>query len=240
MGVAVAELLAAGPLDFRALARRWTADLEVAGRHPDPATEAALRFLQVHDQPPAPGQVPVGYGGMARALPVAIGAHRSPRALLSASYHVARLTDTDERAAWAAVAVTVTAAQFLLNRKDFVPEVIEALRVNDAPAELLAAVRQVPLLRRADLPLAGGVGDAPVRALTLVLWAAHRERSIGRAMTWLPQATGTTRHEVAATWALLGARDGEEAVPVEGQLPRAEQDRVRDLADRLLGQPVRT
>lgn len=234
LALVVADLIAGGPLDFRQLASRWVACLESADLSPDPATEAALRFLAAHDRPPAAGECPSGQGGMVRALPVAIATHRSPRALLSASYHVARLTDADALSAWAAVAVSVTAAQFLLNRKDFVPDVIGALRVNDAPAPLLEAIRRVPLLRRDDLPLAAGAEDAAVRALTLVLWAAHHERSVERAMTWLPDAAGTGGHEMAAVSGLLGARDGEESLPARWLRPTDERTRIRSLADRLM------
>ena len=63
--------------------------------------------------------------------------------------------------AWSAVAVNVALARFLQGKRDFVPDVIEALRGNEVPDELLAAVRRVPIPERA---VAGTVGSVPGRA----------------------------------------------------------------------------
>ena len=79
---------------------------------------------------------------------MALAAYDAPRTLVSASYHIAALTHPDPVVAWAAVAVNVALARFLQGKRDFVPDVIEALRNNAVPEELLAAVRRVPLPAR--------------------------------------------------------------------------------------------
>ena len=106
----------------------------------DPETNAALAHLARHDAPPsrAAGQ---GSDALVRAVPVALAAFDAPRTLVSATYHIAALTHPDPVVAWSAVAVNVALARFLQGERDFVPDVIEALRNNEVPEPLLAAVR---------------------------------------------------------------------------------------------------
>ncbi len=178
----------------------------------DPETSAALAHIARHDAPPsqAAGQ---GSDPLVRALPVALAAHDAPRTLISASYHIAALTHPGPVVAWAAVAVNVALGRFLQGKRDFVPDVIEALRNNAVPEELLAAVRRVPLPAR-DVPperdaSAGmALGDAEA-ALRLAYHEPVLERGL-RAVA-APGAVAAGRAGVAG--ALLGARDGIRAIP---------------------------
>ena len=54
-------------------------------------------------------------------VPVALAAFDAPRALVSATYHIAALTHPDPVVAWSAVAVNVAIARFLQGKRDFVP-----------------------------------------------------------------------------------------------------------------------
>ena len=145
-------------MDLRRLARRWAEWAERDGRGIGLWTRRALDHIRVHDAPPSSTGGQAGNGTVSRCLPVALRTFRQPRSLISGTYHTAVLTHPDERCGWGAVAVNVAAACFLAGRRDFIGDVIEALRENTAPDELLAAVRRVPLERREDLPVTGASG----------------------------------------------------------------------------------
>ena len=135
----LAEELAAGRRDLRALAHEWVTRHAAEPADIDPETGVALVHLARHDSPPsrAAGQ---GSDPLIRTVPVALAAFDAPRVLVSATYHIAYLTHPDPLVAWSAVAVNVAVSRFLLGKRDFVPDVIEALRSNEVPEPLLAAV----------------------------------------------------------------------------------------------------
>jgi ADP-ribosylglycohydrolase len=138
----------------------------------DPETGAALVHLARHDAQPSEA-AGAGSDPLVRVLPVALAAYDAPRTLVSATYHIATLTHPLPEVAWAAVAVNVALARFLQGKRDFVPDVIEALRSNEVPAALLAAVRRVPLpASRAAQDDAPGQAVADAEA---ALWLAYNE-----------------------------------------------------------------
>ena len=117
-----------------------------------------------------------------RAVPIALACHDAPRTLVSATYHVVALTHPHPLVAWAAVAMNVAVAACVNGKRDVVPDVIEALRSNDVPEELLLAVRRVPLPRRAQVEEAAPrpvtrVADV-VAALRLAYHEPLRERGL--------------------------------------------------------------
>jgi ADP-ribosylglycohydrolase len=165
-----------------------------------------------HDAPPsqAAGQ---GSDPLVRVLPVALAAHDAPRTLVSASYHIVALTHPDPVVAWAAVAVNVALARFLQGKRDFVPDVVEALRNNAVPEELLAAVRRVPLPARDVSP---GVGSPPGLALDdaeAALRLAYHEPVLERGLRFAAAAGAVAAGRAGLAGALLGARDGVHAIP---------------------------
>ena len=123
----LAEELAAGRRDLRALAHRWMAHAQSHPAGIDRETGDALAHLARHDSPPshAAGE---GSDPLVRTVPVALAAFDAPRALVSATYHIAALTHPDPIVAWSAVAVNVAIARFLQGKRDFVADVIEVLR----------------------------------------------------------------------------------------------------------------
>lgn len=206
----LAEELAAGRRDLRALAHRWVARYQADPRDIDPETAAALAHLARHDAPPsrAAGQ---GSDPLVRVLPVAVAAHDAPRTLVSATYHVASLTHPEPLVAWSAVAVNVALARFLQGKRDFVPDVVEALRNNDVPEALLAAVRRVPLPAAAPGEQAGpgpAVADAEA-ALRL----AYHEAVLDRGLRAIAEPGAAAGGRAGLAGALLGARDGVGALP---------------------------
>ncbi|MDX2193795.1 MAG: ADP-ribosylglycohydrolase family protein [Gemmatimonadales bacterium] len=212
LATALAEVLLQEPPDFERLARRWA---EVGASHAaslDEGTRGALAFLRAHGLPPDDVAPPVGASPVARAFPVALRAWRSPRHLLAGTLAQATLTHPDPAAAWAAVALNVALACLLAGRLDLIPEVLEALRNNDAHREapdVYETVERVPLLLRRDEVEAAGPAETATGALRWALWSALREPKLERGLAALADAPGAAM----ATGALLGARDGELAVP---------------------------
>jgi ADP-ribosylglycohydrolase len=210
--------LAAGRRDLRELSQRWVERLRADPRGIDAETAAALAHLARHDAPPArsAGQ---GSDPLVRCIPVALAAFDAPRTLVSATFHIAALTHPDPLVAWSAVALNVALACLLQGKRDFVPDVVEALRNNEVPPELLAAVRQVPL--PPPIPPDGNgaaAASAPGSALgdlAAALRLAHHEPLLERGLRAAagPGPAAAARAGIAG--ALLGARNGAGAVPAD-------------------------
>jgi ADP-ribosylglycohydrolase len=229
----LAEELAEGRVDLRVVAERWVQAQRADSTGVDAETTAALEFLDRHHAPPD-GSTAQGPGPLARVLPIALLAFDSPRNLVSATFHTAALTHPEARPAWAAVAVNVALATFIQGKRDFVPAVLEVLRSNPVPEELLAAVRRVPLRRRQGPPDSTLAATDAVAALEAVLWLAYHEPLPARGLEAVAQSGDETRAASIAAGALMGARDGAAAVPAE-LLP--EDPALSDwdaLADRLV------
>lgn len=235
MSVALARELVEPAPDLERLAGRWIRWMEEDGRGIGGWTSVALTHLRVHGSPPGESGGQAGNGAVMRTLPVALRFFRQPANLVSGAFHIAGITHPDPRCGWSAVAVSVAAACFLSGRRDFIGDVIEALTTNDAPAEVTDAVRRVPVLERAELPIVGPAAGYTVHCMQIALWAAYHEPVYERAMVWLAGAGGDTDTNAAVAGGLLGARDGISAVPpawVEGV---AGVDELRGLADQLVG-----
>lgn len=225
----LAEELAEGRTDLRRLAGRWVEHHRQWPVTGDPDTAAALEELAAHDAPPATGGR--GSGALARTVPVALVAARSPRSLVSATFHIAGLTHPDPAASWGAVAVNVALARLLHGTRDFVPDVLEALRGNGAPDRLVDAVRRVPLVRREALPAPADTRHDAVAGVLLALGLAYHEPLAARGFDSLRASDASA--PAAAAGALLGARDGAAAVP--GHLLQPEEAiRWAGLAEQLI------
>jgi ADP-ribosylglycohydrolase len=234
LALLLAEELLQPEIDLRRLAHAWADWAAHDGRGLDEGTRSALHHIRVHDSPPSGSPHEAGAGPMVRCIPVGLAMTHSPASLVSGSYHLVRLTHAEEACAWATVAVNITVARFLAGGRDFIPDVIEALRNNGAPEPLLAATRRVPLEQRKDLPLTPGKEQTPAEAMEVALWLAYREPNLGRALDWLDDAA-VDAGTAALVGALLGARDGEQALPAERIAAMPEVERTRSLADRLAG-----
>jgi ADP-ribosylglycohydrolase len=234
LALLLAEELLQPEIDLRRLAHAWADWAARDGRGLDQGTCSALNHIRVHDSPPSGSVHESGAGPIVRCVPVALATTHSPASLVSGTYHLVRLTNMEEDSAWAAVAVNVTMARLLAGKRDFIPDVIEALRTNGAPAALLAAARRVPLEQRNDLPCAPGRDRGPAEAMETALWLACREPNFTGALDWLEES-GADAVTTSLAGTLLGARDGEQAIP-QGRIARiAEVERTRLLADRLAG-----
>jgi ADP-ribosyl-[dinitrogen reductase] hydrolase len=236
--VVLGEELLESEVSLERLATRWIEWAQRDGRGIGLWTRKALDHIATHGSPPATTGGQAGNGTVSRCIPVALATLNSPRNLVSGSYHTAALTHPDERCTWAAVAVNVAAHCLLRGIVDFLPEVLDVLRQNEAPAELLEAVRRVPLERQEQLPVNGPEAGYVVHCTEIALWFAYREPQLERGLIWLANAGGDTDTNAAVAGALMGIRDGEGAIPTRWLDQLHEVDRLRNLAHRLVGIPL--
>jgi len=234
-----AEELLEPEVDLQRLATKWVQWRQRDGRGIDQWTRTALDHIANHHSPPAETGGAAGNGSLPRTVPVALATLNSPANLVSGSYHLAYLLHPDPRCAWGAVAVNVAIAWFLQGEQDFLPEVLQALTTNAAPPELVAAVRRVPLEKREALPIVGESAGYVVHCVEIALWCAYHEHKLERGLIWLANAGGDTDSNAAVAGALMGARDGEAAIPQRWLNEIVGIDRVRQLADQLVGSPGR-
>ena len=208
----LADELASGRRDLQALAHRWVARHAADSADIDAETSAALAHLARHDAPPSQA-AGLGSDPLVRAVPIALACHDAPRTLVSATYHVVALTHPHPLVAWAAVAMNVAVAGCVNGKRDVVPDVIEALRSNDVPEELLLAVRRVPLPRRAQVEeAAAAAGHAPADVVAALRLAYH-EPLLERGLAEFAGAGPARAGRAGLVGALLGARDGAAAIP---------------------------
>ena len=236
LALAVAEELLEAEVDLRRLTGRWIAWWRRDARGLDEETVVALDHLVQHDAPlPAAAPGP-GIPWIARALPIALATWQQPRNLVSGTYHTIRLVTPDGEVAWAAVALNVAVGQLMQGRQDFLPEVIEALKANDASPGLLGLLRRIPFIRFDELhPREAHPAAASAE---VVLWLAYHDPNLERAVLRAVDQPVAPESLGAAVGALLGARDGEEAVPGEWVNALHDPARLRALAKRLVA--VRT
>jgi ADP-ribosyl-[dinitrogen reductase] hydrolase len=232
-----AEELLEPEIDLERLAHRWVAWRQQDGRGIGHWTRTALDHIATHHSPPAETGGVAGNGALPRTIPVAIATVHSPANLVSGSYHLAHLLHPDPRCAWGAVAVNVAVAWFLQGERDFIPEVLQVLTTNDAPAELIAAVRRVPLEKREALPVTGAEAGYVVHCVEIALWFAYHEPKLERGLIWLANAGGDTDRNAAVAGALMGARDGDGAIPRRWLDAIPQIERIGRLAERLAGEP---
>ncbi len=203
---ALLEELLDGGVDLRRLAGRWIAWWEEDGEDTPPSLAAALGHLREFDAPIGPPAQPTLIA-MAAALPAAL-THTNPQAMVAGAFHVAALLDPTEEGALAAVAVVIAASQFLLGRRDFLPEVIACLRANRAPAAMIETIGAIPRDPRTSPPPPRGEEAAPGAALAWLLWTAHHRPRSAKALRQMQAVGGVSPVVGTVLGALLGARDG--------------------------------
>ena len=218
--------------DLAQLARRW-ADAVTDGRPLDAGAQAGFAHLREHGAPRQARQPGERSTLPLHLLPVALLAFENPRTLTGLTWHLAALTHPDPESTWGAVAINVAAARLLQGHRDFVPDVIEALRNNEAPALLLETVRRLPLLRRESIDAVAGSESPAVAATCAALWAAHTEPRTSSALAWLEQLPETLVSAAAVGAGLLGARDGIEALRIALGPRAVDLNAVKRLSDQL-------
>jgi hypothetical protein len=197
--------LASGGVDLHRLAGRWLAWRRADGFEADASLKLALDCLEQHDAPPDELPAP-DPAALAAALPAAV-ANASPRAMLSGGFHVARMLDPDPATGLSAVALIVAAAALLEGRRDFIGDVLSAMRANDAPPDVFEALRAIPRDPARPVSHPAGSSPDPMALTTWTLWQAyHRQRTV-EVLADL-RAGQASPIAGALLGALLGARDG--------------------------------
>lgn len=198
--------LTGGGVDLHRLARRWVDWGRHDGFEADALLLAGLDHLREFDAPAT--ALPSGsVTAVAAALPAALTSG-SPRGMVTGAFHLARMLDPAETTALATVAVVIAAASFLEGRRDFIADVIAALRANDAPEAVLDAMRRIPQDPRTPPMIPRGDTPDPVVAATWLLWTAHHRPRGVDALRELALSGHVAPTVGAVAGALFGARDG--------------------------------
>jgi ADP-ribosylglycohydrolase len=209
-----AQALDGPSVDVQKMATRWVEWLAADGRGASSSLRSALDLIRTTGAPPESG-LTAGVEPVLRAIPIALKVHASPANLVSGPLHLGALTHPDPRAGWAAVAVAITLAHLVAGERDFVGDVLEALRVNGAPEEVITVTRKIPLRLRSEwgataaLPPALAVMDAS-------LWCAYHEPQLERGATALASLdvpSDLRAAMTAAAVAAMAARDGSDTIP---------------------------
>src|SRR2546426_1772743 len=218
------SLHASRDFDASDVARRWVKWMKVDGRGIGVTTRRALTLIERGKEPFEAGRLAhqenpgrsAGNGSVMRCIPVALRYHDSVDRLIRVSTQQAAITHADERCTWGAAAVNLAARELLHGNRYFVEEVLHRL-ADRAPRALLEAIRRVPWEEEGALPItvareAGYV----VHCVEIAFWCAVHRPSLEDALISLAEAGGDTDTNAAVAGALLGARDGETAIPPRG------------------------
>ena len=243
MTLLLAESLAErGDLDAVDVAARWVKWMKVDGRGIGLTTQRALRLIERGVEPFEAGRqarsagASASNGAVMRCIPVALRYHDNVDKLIRVSTQQAAITHADERCTWGAAAVNLAARELLHGNPHFVEEVLHRLQ-GAAPRVLIEAVRRVPWEQESALPVAvpNEFGYA-VHCVEIAFWCAVHQPSLEEALVFLVAAGGDTDTNAAVAGALLGARDGETAIPPRwlDQLGRSNTRGVSELAEKLV------
>lgn len=200
------EELVSGGVDLRRLAGRWVEWYADDGLGADPALIEGLVHLREFEAPPTAVSVH-GPAPLAAVLPAALTA-RVPRTMLAGTSHTARLLDPDEATGLATVAVVVAASRLLQGSRDFMPDVLSVLRVNEAPSALLDRFLAIPREPRSAPPVPRGLLPSPVQVAVWALWLAHHRARSAEVLEAMVLGGGISPTVGAVVGSLLGARDG--------------------------------
>jgi len=229
MTVLLAESLAEkGDFDASDVAERWVKWMQRDGRGIGLTTQRALRLIEAGTEPFEAGRLAhnaraASNGAVMRCIPVA----------LRVSTQQAAITHADERCTWAAAAVNLAARELLHGNQHFVEEVLH--RLQGAPRTLVDAIRRVPWEQETDLPFsAGGEAGYVVHCVEIAFWCTMHRPSLEEALIFLAEAGGDTDTNAAVAGALLGARDGEAAIPPRWLEQLGTARGVATLAERLI------
>jgi ADP-ribosyl-[dinitrogen reductase] hydrolase len=239
LGESLAE---AGDFDAADVALRWVKWMKSDGRGLGATTRRALRLIEKGVDPFVAGQQAreadparsAGNGSVMRCVAVALRFHDSVERLVRVSMQQSAITHADERCLWGAVAINLATRELLHGNIYFLDEVVHRLKDN-APRILLDALRRIPWEQQDELPIVRpGETGYVIHCVEIALWFATHGRGLEDALVYLAQAGGDTDTNAAVAGALLGARDGETAIPPRWLEQIAGREGIQRLAERLV------
>jgi ADP-ribosyl-[dinitrogen reductase] hydrolase len=243
MTVLLAESLAErGDWDVADVAGRWVQWMKTDGRGIGSTTQRALRLIERGVEPFEAGRQArdadprgsAGNGAVMRCAPVALRYHDSVDKLIRVSTQQAAITHADERCTWGAAAVNLAICELLHGNRHFVEEVLHRLS-DRAPRALVEAIDRVPWEEQEALPIAvPGEAGYVVHCIEIAFWCAVHRPSLEEALIFLAEAGGDTDTNAAVAGALLGAREGETAIPPRWLDQMVNAAGISSLADRML------
>jgi ADP-ribosyl-[dinitrogen reductase] hydrolase len=232
------SLIEKGDFDASDVAQRWVQWMKLDGRGIGLTTQRALRRIEAGAEPFEAGRLALGprsasNGAVMRCLPVALRYHDNVDKLMRVSTQQAAITHADERCTWGAVAVNLAIRELLHGNRHFLEEVLH--RLQGAPRALIEAIGRVPWEEESDLPIAvAGQAGYVVHCVEIAFWSAVHRPALEDALIFLAEAGGDTDTNAAVAGALLGARDGETAIPPRWLDQLGPARRIATLAERLL------
>jgi ADP-ribosyl-[dinitrogen reductase] hydrolase len=236
------SLVACGDFDAADVARRWVEWMRSDGRGVGATTRRALLLIEQGVEPfeagrrareAAPSRA-AGNGAVMRCVPVAIRYHDNVERLMRVSMQQAAITHADERCTWGAAAVNLAARELLHGNVYFIDEVLHRLK-DAAPRPLLEALHRIPWESQEELPITRrGETGYVVHCVEIALWFATHGRALEDALVYLAQAGGDTDTNAAVAGALLGARDGETAIPQRWMAQLVDRGRMQRLGEELV------
>jgi len=239
MTLLLAESLAEkGDFDAHDVAERWVRWMQRDGRGIGLTTQRALRLIERGTEPFEAGRLAhtaraASNGAVMRCIPVALRYHDNVDRLIRVSTQQAAITHSDERCTWGAVAVNLAARELLHGNQHFVEEVLH--RLQGAPRALIEAIGRVPWEQESDLPICvSGEAGYVVHCVEIAFWCGMHRPSLEEALIFLAEAGGDTDTNAAVAGALLGAREGEAAIPPRWLEQLGPARGVSALAERLI------
>jgi ADP-ribosylglycohydrolase len=235
-----ASLTEKGDFDAEDVAQRWVKWMNADGRGIGFTTQRALRLIEGGKEPFEAGRLTMGprsasNGAVMRCLPVALRYHDNLDKLVRVSTQQAAITHADERCTWGAAAVNLATRELLHGNQYFLEEVLH--RLQGAPRALIEAIGRIAWEQESDLPLGvGGEAGAGyvVHCVEIAFWCALHRPSLEEALIFLAEAGGDTDTNAAVAGALLGARDGETAIPPRWLDQLGPARSVAELAEKLV------
>jgi ADP-ribosyl-[dinitrogen reductase] hydrolase len=174
-----------------------------------------------------------GNGAVMRCAPVALRWCGRGRELVEQARRSALVTHHDPRCVWTTVAVVAALALALEGQELDLEALASALDEAGAPSEVGAAARAVAGASLADLALDDRAMGYTVKAMQVGLWALRREANLESVLVEVVSEGGDADTNGAVAGAVLGARDGEAAIPARWLRAIRDVERLRALADAL-------
>ena len=230
------ENRAVAPSDIAGRFVHW---MVADGRGIGNQTHAVLSRVRAGKEPFAASQAvweererqAAGNGGVMRCAPVGLFDWRDREALIAHSRETCRLTHPDPRCEWSCVAVNTAIAELVRGERS-VAEAVADVVAGQCP-EVEAAIAQAQVTPVGALRVDGWDQGYTIVTTRIALAALFGGEPFAEALVSVVNRGGDADTNGAVAGALLGARDGYEAIPRPWREGLLAHDEILALADRL-------